>query len=53
MALSLRVQFVGARNSCEINSLNIKMVLLEIISLAQKKFNKDMSSKFTFERMGR
>ena len=53
MALSLIVQFVGARNDCEINPVNIKMVLFGIISLAQKNFNLDMSSKFTFERMGR
>lgn len=49
MALSLIVQLVSARNNCDIPFLNIKMLLCEMLSLAQKSFNLDKSSKFSFE----
>lgn len=53
LKLSLIVQFVSLRNHYEISSLNVKMLLCKMLSLAQKNFNLDTSSKFIFEIMSR
>lgn len=53
MVLSLIVQLVSVRNNCDITSLDIKLLLCEMLSLAQKSFNLDKSSKFTFEIIDR
>jgi len=49
MALSPKVQFVSARNNCEIDTLNIEVLLCEMLSLAQENFNLDTFSKFILE----
>lgn len=49
MALSPIVQFVSARNNCEIDTLNIKVLICEMLSLTQENFNLDTFSKFSLE----